>query len=160
MADIQSALGKSLPIIVIRNQLKAVLKDEPFFNKLSKAYASKLLDSFTITSVDKGKTIIDAYKRQRNLVMFVVEGHTEVSFPKYINSKSHKNLLASMKEIKREKETFNMRQLFGVEALKKAASCCDKNDDYYDFNIQFTEKGKIARTSLYDIREYLGCSLA
>jgi hypothetical protein len=37
--------------------------------------------------------------------------------------------------------------LFGIDSLKKA-SCGEKVDDYFDYNIKFIERGKIARTSL------------
>ena len=45
-----------------------------------------------------------------------------------------------------------------MEALKRATSC-EKNDEYYIINVQFQQKGKIARTSLTEVEKYLGCSL-
>ena len=97
VVDIQNALGKSLPIMLIRNQLKAALRNEPFFQKLSKTYASRLLDSFVVAAVDKGKTVIDTYKKQRNSILFILEGNVDVSFPKFLNAKSSKSIQASLK---------------------------------------------------------------
>ena len=74
--DIKTALGKGLPIILIRNQLKTVLKREPFFQKLSKKYQAKFLDSFMVCNVEKGKTIIDTYKKLKNSILYIVEGQT------------------------------------------------------------------------------------
>jgi hypothetical protein len=51
VADIKTALGKSMPIILIRNQLKNILKKQTFYQKLSKKYQGKLLDSFAVTHV-------------------------------------------------------------------------------------------------------------
>jgi len=42
------------------------------------------------------------------------------------------------------------KQIFGIDSLMKAAAN-DKTDEYFDFNIQILNKGKIARTSLSDI---------
>jgi len=124
IVDIKTALGKSLPIVLIRNQLKNALRKEAFFQKLSKKYQAKLLDSFNLQNVDKGKTVIDTYKKLRNSIVFILEGHVDVLFPKFINAKSSQKILASMKEVKNiNKETFDRKQIFGVEAIKKQASC-------------------------------------
>ena len=80
-------------------------------------------------------------------------------FPKFINSKSTK-ILSSIKEIKNtNKENLDKKQIFGLEAIKKTASC-EKTDEYYDLNLQFIEKGKVARTSINEIEKSLGCNLA
>jgi hypothetical protein len=74
VVDIKTVLGKSLPIVLIRNQLKNVLRKEAFFQKLSKKYQARLLDSFNVRNVDKGKTVIDTYKKLRNSIVFILEG--------------------------------------------------------------------------------------
>lgn len=91
--------------------------------------------------------------------MYMLEGEVEVLFPKFINTKNSQKILASIKEIKNtNKDNFDKKQIFGLEALKKAASC-EKADEYFELNLQFTEKGKIARTTLTDIEKALGCNL-
>lgn len=93
---------------------------------MAKTYAAKLLDCFVVTSVDKGKTIIDTYKKQKNSIIYILDGQVDVTFPKFLSSKSNKNILASLKEIKHNKDNFDTKQLFGLESLKKATSC-EKN---------------------------------
>ena len=104
--------------------------------------------------------MIDTYKKLKNTIIYVLEGQTEAVFPKFINSKQSQKILSSIKELRNtHKENFDRKQLFGVEALKKAASC-EKSDDYYEVNLQFVERGKIARSSLAEIEKSLGCNLA
>ena len=148
VADIKTALGKSLPIILIRNQLKNLLKKQTFFQKLSKKYQAKLLDSFAVTHVQAGKTIIDTYKKCKNTIIYILEGDIDILFPKFISSQSSQRILASIRQISNtNKQNFDRKQLFGIDSLKKA-SCGEKVDDYFDFNIKFIQRGKIARTSL------------
>ena len=66
---------------------------------MSKKYQGRLLDAFNIYNVDKGKTIIDVYKKLKNSITFIIEGDVDVVFPKFINPKSQK-ILASLKELK------------------------------------------------------------
>ena len=95
---------------------------------MSKKYQAKFLDSFNLSNVDKGKTVIDTYKKLRNSILFILEGQVEVLFPKFINSKASQKILSSMKEVRNiNKDNFDRKQLFGVEAIKKAASC-EKTD--------------------------------
>ena len=77
-----------------------MLKKEPFFQKLSKKYQAKFLDSFNVCNVEKGKTVIDTYKKLKNTIVFILEGKTEVTFPKFINSKASQKILSSIKEMK------------------------------------------------------------
>lgn len=72
VTDVKKALGKSLQIVLIRNQLKNILKKETFFQKLSKSYTCKLLDSFIVSTCEKGKSIIDTYKKQKNTILFIL----------------------------------------------------------------------------------------
>ena len=95
----KKVLGKSLHIVLIRNQLKNILKKEYFFQKLNKDFASKLLDSFSVSAYEKGKSIIDTYKKQKNTILFILEGEVEITFPKFISTKSQK-ILSSIKDIK------------------------------------------------------------
>lgn len=65
-----------------------------------------------ISTYEKGKSIIDTYKKQKNTILFILEGEVEVSFPKFISAKSQK-ILSSIKEI-RNRENLDQKQLFGV----------------------------------------------
>jgi hypothetical protein len=118
ISEVRACLGKGLHVVLLRNQLKTLLGRESFFQKLSKNFASKLLDTFMICGCEKGKTVVDPYRKLKNTVLLVLEGGVEVTFPKFIPTKSQK-LLSSIKEI-RSKE-IDTRQLFGVDALKRAA---------------------------------------
>jgi signal-transduction protein with cAMP-binding, CBS, and nucleotidyltransferase domain len=82
---------------LIRNKLKNILKKEPFFQKLSKGYTSKLLDSFTVANVEKGKTVIDTYKKQKCALIYILEGNVDIAFPKFINAKSQR-IITAIKE--------------------------------------------------------------
>jgi hypothetical protein len=148
ISEVRACLGKSLHVVLLRNQLKAILQKESFFQKLSKPFASKLLDAFMICACEKGKTVVDPYKKQKNTVFFVLEGAVEVNFPKFIPTKSQK-LLSSIKDI-RNKENVDTKQLFGLESLKRAA-IGDKADEYFEFSLQFLERGKVARTTLTEV---------
>lgn len=53
-----------------------------------------------ICNVEKGKTVIDTYKKLRNTIVFILEGDVDVVFPKFINSKSCQKILSSIKELK------------------------------------------------------------
>lgn len=81
----------------------------------------------------------------------------EPSFPKFIPTKSQK-LLSSIKDI-RTRENFDAKQLFGVEALRKAAAG-EQADMFFDFSLVFSERGKVARSTLAEVEKALGCSLA
>lgn len=82
---------------------------------MSKKYQARLLDSFNILNVEKGKTVIDTYKKLRNSIVFVLEGQVEILFPKFINSKASQKILSSMKEVKNiQRDTSDRKQLFGV----------------------------------------------
>jgi hypothetical protein len=65
-----------------------------------------------ISACEKGKCIIDTYKKQKNVILFILEGEAEFSFPKFISAKSQK-ILSSIKDIK-SKEHLDYKQLFGV----------------------------------------------
>lgn len=93
---IGNTLGRTLPVVLIRNQLKVQLMKEAFYSKLAPQYSLKLLDSFRIISMDSGRTIIDCYKKQRNAITLILEGEVEVVFPKLISGKSSQRILASL----------------------------------------------------------------
>lgn len=58
-----------------------------------------MLDTFIISGCEKGKTVIDPYRKMKNTILLILEGAVEVSFPKFIPTKSQK-LLSSIKEIR------------------------------------------------------------
>lgn len=59
-------------MVLLRNQLKALLGKEPFFQKLSKNFASKMLDTFIISACEKGKTVIDPYRKLKNTILLIL----------------------------------------------------------------------------------------
>lgn len=61
-------------MVMLRNQLKALLSKQSFFQKLSKSYASKLLDTFMICACEKGKAVVDPYRKLKNTIMLILEG--------------------------------------------------------------------------------------
>lgn len=53
-----------------------------------------------MSNVEKGKTVIDTYRKKKNCIVFILEGEIEIAFPKFINPKSSQKIMASIKEIK------------------------------------------------------------
>lgn len=51
MDEIERALGKSLPLIILRNNVKSVLVEDPFFKDLSKEFKEKVIDCLQIEKV-------------------------------------------------------------------------------------------------------------
>ena len=72
--DIENALGRSLPLIIIRNKAKHALKTCKIFDKLTDEYVEKVIDCFKIKSVKQGETIIKRDDHCKNGIFFVVEG--------------------------------------------------------------------------------------
>ena len=72
--DIENALGRSLPLIILRNKAKAALKTCKLFEKLTDEYTEQVIDSFKIKSVKQGETIVKKDDLCRNGIFFVVEG--------------------------------------------------------------------------------------
>lgn len=110
-----------------------------------------------VCGCEKGRTVADPFKKQKNTVLLVLEGAVEVTFPKFIPTKSQK-LLSSIKDI-RTRENFDTKQLFGVDALRRAA-VGDPPDQFFEIQLTFLERGKVARTTLGEIEKAMGCSLA
>ena len=46
-----------------------------------------------------------------------------------------------------------------MEALRKAAAG-EQADMFFDFSLVFSERGKVARSTLAEVEKALGCSLA
>lgn len=67
--------------------------------------------------------------------MLILEGTVEISFPKFIPTKSQK-LLSSIKEI-RTKDV-DTKQLFGLESLKRAAIGDKSEDKFFEFTVLFS----------------------
>jgi hypothetical protein len=72
--DIENALGRSLPLIILRNKAKGALKSCRVFEKLTEEYIERAIDCFKIRSVKQGETLIHRDDLCRNGVFFVVEG--------------------------------------------------------------------------------------
>jgi hypothetical protein len=52
--DIENVLGKSLPLIILRNSAKHAIKCVKIFEKFSQEYIEKIIDCFKIKPVKKG----------------------------------------------------------------------------------------------------------
>ena len=52
--DIESALGRSLPLIILRNEAKAALNSSKVFGQLSEEYLDKIIDCFKLKKVAGG----------------------------------------------------------------------------------------------------------
>ena len=72
--DIENALGRSLPLIILRNKAKAALKTCKIFEKLTEEYIEKVIDCLKLKSVKQGETVIKRDELCRNGIFFVVEG--------------------------------------------------------------------------------------
>lgn len=77
--DIENALGKSLPLIILRNKAKSALKTSKFFDKLTDEYVEKAIDCFKIRSVKQGEVLARKDDLCKNGIFFVVEGDYTLS---------------------------------------------------------------------------------
>lgn len=77
--DIENVLGKSLPLIILRNQAKQALKSSKIFEKLSEEYIEKVLDHFKLKSVKQNESIIKKGDLCRNMMFFIAEGQYAIS---------------------------------------------------------------------------------
>ena len=50
--DIENALGRSLPLIILRNKAKSALKSCRLFEKLTDEYVERAIDCFKIRSIN------------------------------------------------------------------------------------------------------------
>lgn len=72
--DIETALGRSLPLIILRNTAKAALKKSKHFEKLTEDYIEKAIDCFRLKSVKQGEILVRKDDLCKNGIFFVVEG--------------------------------------------------------------------------------------
>lgn len=72
--DIENALGRSLPLIILRNKAKSALKSCRFFEKLTDEYIERAIDCFKLKSVKQGETLIKKDDLCKNGIFFIVEG--------------------------------------------------------------------------------------
>ena len=77
--DIENALGRSLPLIILRNEARSALKSSKFFEKLSEEYIERAIDCFKIKSVKQGELLVRKEDLCRNSIFFVAEGEYIIS---------------------------------------------------------------------------------
>jgi len=54
ISEVRACLGKDLQAVLLRNKVKALLKNEKFFQDLSKNFAIQFLDAFQTSKCEKG----------------------------------------------------------------------------------------------------------
>lgn len=72
-------LGKSLPLIILRNEAKNAIKAAKIFDRLSEEYVERIIDCFKLKNVKAGELIIRKDDECRNLIFFVAEGQYMIS---------------------------------------------------------------------------------
>ena len=77
--DIENALGRSLPLIILRNEARSALKSSKYFEKLSEEYIERAIDCFKIKSVKQGDLLVRKEDLCRNSIFFVAEGQYIIS---------------------------------------------------------------------------------
>lgn len=77
--DIENALGRGLPLIILRNKAKAALKKSRFFEKLTDEYVERAIDCFKLKSVKQGEVLVRKEDMCKNGIFFVVEGEFLIS---------------------------------------------------------------------------------
>ena len=73
--DIENSLGRSLPLMILRNEAVKALKSSKIFEKLSEEYIEKAIDCFKLKGVKTGEAIARKEDHCRNLIFFVAEGN-------------------------------------------------------------------------------------
>ena len=70
--DIQNALGKSLPLIILRNKAKSALKSCKALQKLTDEYIEQAIDCFKLKSVKAGDSLIHKDDLCKNGIFYIV----------------------------------------------------------------------------------------
>lgn len=83
--DIENVLGKSLPLIIIRNQAKSALKSSKVFQKISEEYIEKAIDCFKMKNVKQGEAIVKKGDKMKNCIFFVAEGEYNITGNKQLS---------------------------------------------------------------------------
>ena len=76
---IENALGRSLPLIILRNEALKALKSSPLFEKLSDEYIERAIDCFKLKAAKPGDLITRKDDFCRSLIFFVAEGQYYIS---------------------------------------------------------------------------------
>ena len=93
--DIQEVFGKSLPILITRNKLRAGLLERQEYKKLSNKYLDLALDCFKVKSVHENQVLVHPDLLCRDLIFMILQGDYTISNPqeeaKVFGSKCIKN---------------------------------------------------------------------
>lgn len=77
--DIEKNLGRSLPIIILRNNAKKALLEDKNFKLLSKELLEKAIDCFKIRNMQPGDFAFKEGDFCKNKLLFVIEGDYELT---------------------------------------------------------------------------------
>jgi CRP-like cAMP-binding protein len=77
--DIENALGRSLPLIILRNEAMTTLKSTKLLERLSAEYLEKIIDCFKLKNVKPGEMVTRKDDECRKLIFFVAEGQYMIS---------------------------------------------------------------------------------
>ena len=91
-------MGRSLPLIILRNEAHKALKSSKIFEKLSDDYVEKAIDCFKLKAVKTGESIAKKEDSCKNLIFFVAEGNYYIT------------------------DTSKKAKIYGVEALESSDS--------------------------------------
>ena len=77
--DIENALGRSLPLIILRNEALKALKSSPVFERLSEEYVERAIDCFKLKAVKAGDLLTRKDDLCKSCIFFVAEGQYYIS---------------------------------------------------------------------------------
>ena len=77
--EIESVLGRSLHLILIRNNANKRLLASKYFSFLPEELRDKVLDCFSIRKVEKEEVVIYEGMKKKDLIFFVVEGEYQTA---------------------------------------------------------------------------------
>jgi predicted transcriptional regulator len=77
--DIENVLGRSLPLIILRNEAKSAIKTAKIFERLNEEYVEKIIDCFKLKNVKIGELIVRKEDECKKLIFFVAEGQYMIS---------------------------------------------------------------------------------
>lgn len=79
--DIEQVLGRSLPLIITRNKVRAALLEYVEYKNLYPKYLDLALDCFKIRNVQEKEVIVKSGMHCKDIIFLVLEGEYELSNP-------------------------------------------------------------------------------
>ncbi len=75
----EEALGKSLPIIILRNKIKKELRQHEISSQLSNEYVNRILDTFQVKDVLLNERVCHPGLKHKELIFIVIQGAYETT---------------------------------------------------------------------------------